>query len=38
MEKPSVNKVREIICQIKVIIMDLNKKKKYEIDKSENFY
>lgn len=38
MEKPSVNKLREIICQIKVIIMDLNKQKIYELDKRENYF
>ena len=38
MEKPSVNKLREIISEIKVIILDLDKRQIFGIEKRENYF
>ena len=38
MEKPSVNKLREIINQINLIILDLTKQHIFDLDKRENYF
>ena len=38
MDRPSVNKLREIINQIKLIILDLDKRQIFGIEKRENYF